>query len=90
MTAEAAAEKLIQELQFPIRQYAHTRLENAEPEMPDYQETLYWNPFAETDEEGRFTIEFDLSDAETRYQLQIDAHTFGGQLGSLSAEIVTQ
>ena len=90
MTAEAAAEKLIQELQFPIRQYAHQRVENAEPEMPDYQETLYWNPFAETDEEGRFTIEFDLSDAETNYQLQVDAHTFGGQLGSFSAEIVTQ
>lgn len=90
MTAEAAAEKLIQELQFPIRQYAHQRVENTEPEMPDYQETLYWNPFAETDEEGRFTIEFDLSDAETNYQLQVDAHTFGGQLGSLSAEIVTQ
>ena len=90
MTAEAAAEKLIRELQFPIRQYSHQRVVTAEPDIPDYQETLYWNPFAETDEEGRFTIEFDLSDAETSYQLQIDAHTFGGQLGSLSAEIITQ
>ena len=90
MTAEAAAEKLIQELQFPVRQYAYQRAAKSVEDGPDYPETLYWNPLAETDEQGRFTIEFDLPDAETSYRLQIDAHTYDGQLGSLSAELVTE
>ena len=44
MTAVAAAESLVNELNFPLRYYAHQRSEAGVGTVKDYQETLLWQP----------------------------------------------
>jgi uncharacterized protein YfaS (alpha-2-macroglobulin family) len=95
MTAKAAVENLIQELQFPQRQYAHRRdspsnLSESMKESGDYQETLYWQPLAEVDRDGMITVEFDLPDSLTSFRLKVDGHTFDGRLGSVTKILSVQ
>ena len=95
MTAKAAVENLIQDLQFPRRQYAHQRdspsnLPESMKDKGDYQETLYWQPLAEVDRDGMITLEFDLPDSLTSFRLKVDGHTFDGRLGSVTKILSVQ
>ncbi len=88
--AEALADEILAELQFPIRQYAHRRpaLSNDSPQsVPDLAETLYWHPLLETDPQGRATIQFELPDSETTFRVQIDGHTDQGRIGSFTTRL---
>ena len=89
MTAEAAAEKLVRELQFPIRQYAHQRQVTSEVRGRDFQETIYWHPALQTDGNGLTVIEFDLPDRVSTYRVHVDGHTFKGRIGSHKSTFVT-
>lgn len=89
MKAETLADQLIQELQFPIRQYAHQRVGEVNEAVGDYTETIYWQPLLKTDPSGRTTIRFDLPDSVTTFRLRIDGHTETGRLGSGTTWIVT-
>jgi uncharacterized protein YfaS (alpha-2-macroglobulin family) len=55
----------------------------------DFAETLYWHPLLIADEDGRATIEFELSDSVTTFRVRADAHG-GGRIGSGGGEIVSR
>ena len=46
----------------------------------DYRRTLYWNPNARSDEEGRFTATFSNNSKETRIRISAAGVTTGGSL----------
>lgn len=89
LDAEAAADQLIEQLRFPVRQYAHRRPSDGNQRRADYSETIFWHPLLSTDSSGRATIRFDLPDSVTTFRLQIDGHTVQGRLGSETSQIVT-
>ena len=47
---------------------------------PDYRRTLYWNPNAQADEEGRFSATFYNNNKQTRLKLSAAGVTPGGML----------
>ena len=52
-----------------------------QPAQPtDYRRTLYWNPNAVCDEEGRFTVEFYNNSKETRIKMSAAGITSDGRL----------
>lgn len=54
---------------------------NQQPAEPtDYRRTLYWNPNARTDEEGRFTATFYNNSKETRIKVNATGLTSGGDM----------
>jgi hypothetical protein len=50
--------------------------------IPDYRNTLYWDPDITTDETGRATVEFYTSDEISEYVLMIRGVTAEGLGGS--------
>ncbi len=89
LDAQGLADELMQQLRFPIRQYAHRRPARELEESGDFAETLSWQPLLMTDESGQATIEFDLPDTVTTFRIRIDGHAEQGRIGSASASIVT-
>lgn len=60
---------LIKGISMPVQFYNPDYSERT-PEVPsDYRRTLYWNPNARTDEEGRFTATFFNNSKETRIKI---------------------
>ncbi|MFG0315783.1 MAG: MG2 domain-containing protein [Planctomycetota bacterium JB042] len=55
-----------------VRVYAHRNPRSGA--RTDFTETVYWNPALRTDEDGRATVEFDVSDAVTTWSAFADAH----------------
>ncbi len=49
--------------------------------IPDFRNTLYWNPDVKTDENGRANIEFYASDEPDDYILHVEGFTSDGQRG---------
>ncbi len=82
LDAEALADQLLDELRFPIRQYAHRYTNTASDVRSDFTETLYWQPLLITDSTGKATIRFDLSDSVTTFRVSVDGHTNNGRIGS--------
>lgn len=89
LDAETRADQLLNELRFPIRQYAH-RYERSDEARQDFAETLYWHPLLITDSSGRATIRFDLSDSVTTFRVKVDGHTADGRLGSGEGTIISR
>ncbi len=58
-----------------VRVYAHRNPRSGA--RTDFTETVYWNPSLRTDEDGRATVEFDVSDAVTTWSAFADAHGAG-------------
>ncbi len=48
--------------------------------IPDFRNTLYWNPSVETDESGKARIEFWTSDVKSDYEINIQGITPEGKL----------
>jgi hypothetical protein len=75
---------------FLVRRYAYQRSlerpENKKEKVPDYRETLYWNPLLITDANGRAEVVFDLSDGVSTYRVLIDGHA-NGRITSATGEI---
>lgn len=90
LDAQTLADQLMEELRFPIRQYAHVRRPSEDGTRNDFTETLYWNPAMVTDSNGTATIRFDLSDSLTLFRVRIDGHSHNGRLGSGGGAVVTK
>ena len=90
LDAEALAEQLLDELRFPIRQYAHQHPQTKSDVRQDFAETLLWQPFLITDSNGQATIRFDLSDSVTSFRITADGHSAGGRIGSGDSAIVSR
>ncbi|MCA9137224.1 MAG: hypothetical protein KDB00_10705 [Planctomycetales bacterium] len=89
LDAQALADQLMEELRFPIRQYAHLHRESDDDVRRDFAETLYWNPMMVTDSTGTATIRFDLSDSLTMFRVHVDGHSVDGRLGSGGGSVLT-
>jgi alpha-2-macroglobulin-like protein len=72
-----------------LREYAHTRQKPIiKGDRRDFTETLYWSAGKKTDSKtGKIQLKFQLSDSLTRYQVQADAFTSKGILGSKDGHI---
>jgi len=88
--ADALADELLDELRFPVREYAHRHVRRNETVREDFTETLYWHPLLLTDANGQATLRFDLSDAVTTFRVLADAHSAGGRIGSGGGEVVAR
>ena len=88
--AQALADKLMEELRFPIRQYAHLHRPSDNQVRSDFAETLFWNPMMVTDSAGTATIRFDLSDSLTMFRVHVDGHSSDGRLGSGGGSVLTE
>lgn len=88
--AQTLADQLMEELRFPIRQYAHLHRPTDDGVRSDFAETLYWNPMMVTDSTGTATIRFDLSDSLTMFRVHVDGHSRDGRLGSGGGDVRTQ
>ena len=53
-----------------------------ESRIPDYRNTLYWNPDVRTDVNGRAELEFYTSDEAGDYILLVEGYTSDGHRGS--------
>jgi uncharacterized protein YfaS (alpha-2-macroglobulin family) len=53
-----------------------------ESRIPDYRNTLYWNPYIKTDKNGKATMEFYTSDEPGDYLVFVEGFTAGGLKGS--------
>ena len=90
VNAQSLADKLMEELRFPIRQYAHIHRASEQDVRSDFTETLYWNPMMVTDSTGTVSIRFDLSDSLTLFRVRVDGHAVGGRLGSGEGSLATR
>jgi hypothetical protein len=64
--------------------YSSTEMKNSR--IPDYRNTLYWNPSVKTDKNGKARIEFWSSDNKADYLINIQGITKDGKM--LSAKKV--
>lgn len=51
--------------------------------IPDFRNTLYWNPSVKPDKDGRIGIEFWTSDFTTDYEINIQGITSEGKAFSI-------
>ena len=73
----------------PQQQFTSPTYEDkAAGSMPDFRNTLYWNPSIETDTLGRATLEFFSSDALGAFEIRVEGVSKHGQyFGGQSAAI---
>lgn len=68
--------------------YKYQNASAASNPAKEFAGTLYWNPFLQADVQGRATIQFDLPDSITSFQLRVDAQG-ADRIGSLETQIDT-
>ena len=84
------SDQLLDELRFPVREYAHQHLSTRDDMREDFAETLYWQPLLITDSNGKASIRFDLSDSVTTFKVMADAHSSEGRIGTGGGDVVSR
>jgi len=56
--------------------------------IPDFRNTLYWNPDLHTDKTGKTTVEFYSSDESAEYIITIEGITPDGKTGVTSIPLI--
>ncbi len=84
------AGQLLDELRFPVREYAHQHVSTKPNVREDFSETLCWQPLLITDSQGKASIRFDLSDSVTTFKVIADVHSSDGRLGTGGGELVSR
>jgi uncharacterized protein YfaS (alpha-2-macroglobulin family) len=72
---------------FVVREYAHHRDPSLGDVRSDFTETVYWHPVLVLPDEGKKTVEFQLSDDIARYQVLLAGHTLDGRVGAVTKTI---
>src|SRR6185436_7937595 len=90
LNADGLSSQLLDELRFPVREYAHKHVRRESGLREDFTETLFWQPLLITDANGEATIRFDLSDSVTTFRVLADAHTGDGRIGSGGGEVLSR
>jgi hypothetical protein len=70
----------------PVRSFFspdYSSVDIRENRIPDYRNTLYWNPSVKPDKDGRARVEFWSSDNKTDYIINIQGITSEGEVVSL-------
>ena len=65
--------------------YSTSGLKNSR--IPDFRNTLYWNPSIQPDKNGKYIIEFWSSDFASDYTIKIEGVTGDGKIVSLKKTI---
>jgi hypothetical protein len=73
-----------------VRQYAHKHTTNIDGIRSDFTETVFWHPVLVLPGDKATDITFDLSDAVTRFEVQVWGHTLDGRLGAATMDIASQ
>jgi hypothetical protein len=60
----------------------YSTVQTRESRIPDYRNTLYWNPSVKTDKEGKARVEFWSSDNKADYVINIQGITKNGKIFS--------
>jgi hypothetical protein len=55
--------------------------------IPDFRNTLYWNPSLQPDKNGKYIVEFWSSDISSDYLIKIEGVTGDGKIVSLRKKI---
>ena len=90
LDAQSLADELLDELRFPVREYAHRYKKPADNVRSDFTETLYWQPMLPTDSTGKAVIRFDLADSVTTFRVNVDGHTANGRIGSGGGKVTSR
>jgi hypothetical protein len=61
----------------------YSSIERKSSRIPDFRNTLYWNPAVQSDKEGKARIEFWSSDYKSNYIIDIQGITSSGKVVSL-------
>ncbi len=73
-----------------VREYAHIH-PTPDPDGPqatkDYAETLLWQPVLVLPQDGRITLQFDLSDESNAYRVLVAGHTLDGRIGATTGVV---
>lgn len=56
--------------------------------LPDFRNTLYWNPDLHTDRNGKASVEFYSSDEAARYIIRVEGMTQDGRLGATTVPLI--
>jgi hypothetical protein len=72
---------------FVVREFAHHRDAALGEVRSDFTETVYWHPVLVLPENGKATVEFQLSDDIARYQVLVAGHTLDGRIGAVTKTI---
>ncbi|MBN9120568.1 MAG: alpha-2-macroglobulin, partial [Planctomycetes bacterium] len=72
---------------FVVREYAHQRDSSLGEVRADFTETVYWHPVLVLPENGKASVEFQLSDDIARYQVLVAGHTLDGRVGAITKTI---
>jgi hypothetical protein len=72
---------------FVVREYAHYRDPSLGEVRSDFTETVYWHPVLGLPQDGKATVEFQLSDDIARYQILVAGHTLDGRVGAITQTI---
>jgi uncharacterized protein YfaS (alpha-2-macroglobulin family) len=75
---------------FVVREYSYRQRQKRGDVRDDFTETLYWNPLLIADEQGRASIEFDLSDSITTFRITAHTHDNAGGLGTGRGEVMSR
>lgn len=74
---------------FVVREYAHKREFGPPGVRHDFTETLFWHPALVT-KDGKINVGFELSDANTRFQVIALGHSLDGRLGATTFEFASR
>ena len=74
---------------FVVRVYAHQHKPVTDGVRRDFTETVYWHPVLIL-ANGNGRVSFDLSDAITRFDVQVWAHGLDGRLGATTTELTSR
>jgi hypothetical protein len=58
--------------------------------LPDFRNTLYWNPALYTDKNGKATVEFYSSDESADYIINVDGMTIDGKQGASAIPLIVK
>jgi hypothetical protein len=56
--------------------------------LPDFRNTLYWNPDLHTNKSGKATVEFYSSDESAQYNINVEGITGDGKAGTASMPLI--
>jgi hypothetical protein len=73
---------------FASPDYSSEEMKNGR--IPDFRNTLYWNPSVKPDKDGRIGIEFWTSDFSTDYEINIQGITSEGKAFSIKKIIIVK
>lgn len=74
---------LLPERQFSIADYEA----QMDSRLPDFRNTLYWNPSVRTNENGKATIRFFTGDSTGDFEIRVEGVSDKGNLGSALGEL---